>query len=81
MASKIALLQVNPVVGDISGNALAICELSKLASIEEIPTYHYNSDFDDKNYDELISLIRLNLENNQIQNAWNIVLYLEKKHD
>ena len=56
-------------------------ELSKLASIEEIPTYHCNSDFDDKNYDELISLIRLNLENNQIQNAWNIVLYLERKYD
>lgn len=32
MASKIALLQVNPVVGDINGNALMICELSKLAS-------------------------------------------------
>ena len=32
MASKIALLQVNPIVGDISGNASKVCEFSKQAS-------------------------------------------------
>tara|TARA_B100000700_G_scaffold293473_1_gene354484 strand:+ start:7841 stop:9526 length:1686 start_codon:yes stop_codon:yes gene_type:complete len=32
MASKIALLQANPVVGHISGNAELICELAKIAA-------------------------------------------------
>lgn len=32
MASKIALLQVNPIVGDISGNAAKVCEFSNQAS-------------------------------------------------
>ena len=33
MASKIALLQINPIVGDISGNASKICNFSKQASL------------------------------------------------
>ena len=32
MASKIALLQVNPIVGDISGNANKVCKFSEQAS-------------------------------------------------
>lgn len=32
MASKIALLQVNPIVGDISGNAEKVCKFSQQAS-------------------------------------------------
>ena len=32
MATKIALLQSNPIVGDILGNAEMICQLAKLAS-------------------------------------------------
>ena len=32
MSSKIALLQANPVVGDIKGNSKIILEMAKLAS-------------------------------------------------
>jgi len=54
-------------------------ELSKLASIEKIPEYNSHSNFNNKDYDELILLLRFNLKNNHIEDAWNIVLYLEKK--
>ena len=34
MTSKIALLQANPVVGDIAGNAMMICGLASIAAEE-----------------------------------------------
>ena len=32
MTSKIALLQANPIVGDIGGNAEMICDLAEIAA-------------------------------------------------
>ena len=61
---------------DLTGN-----ELAKLASINKKPQYCIDAKYKKFNKNQLISSIKSHIKNNNIDEAWNIALYLQEIYE
>ena len=63
--------------GYIRDSSLSGNELAKLASVEKIPDYIKNN-YDFTSKQEIFSSIKSNIQDNNIDEAWQLTLYLGK---